>query len=98
MRLEHSLPHRYAITADCYHTVEYIRIHKQIFIDYAHGITVYHRRDILIVEFYLLHLRRFLPVASVDNAIAAEIVIGRTLLKVSAICLELLSIAVLLRD
>ena len=98
MRLKHSLPHRYAITFNRYHTVEYIRIHKQIFIDYAHGITVYHRRDILIVEFYLLHLRRFLPVASVDDAVAAEIVVGRTLLKVSAICLELLAIAVLLRD
>ena len=98
MCLKHSLPHQYAITVNRYYTVEYIRIHKQIFIDYAHGITVYHRRDILIVEFYLLHLRRFLPVASVDDTIAAEIVIGRTLLKVSAICLKFFAIAVLLRD
>ena len=98
MRLKHSLPHRYAITVNRYHTVEYIRIHKQIFIDHAYGITVYHCRDILIVEFYLLHFRRFLPVASVDDAVAAEIVVGRTLLKISAICLELLAIAILLRD
>ncbi len=55
-------------------------------------------RDILIIIFYILHLRRRLSVPAVHNAVAAELKVCRTLSEIPAVSLKGLSVPVLSGD
>ena len=54
--------------------------------------------NVLIAEFDLLHLGRRSAVTAIDDAVSAEIVIGRTLAEITAIGLEPLAVAVFFPD
>lgn len=57
---------------------------------------LYIHSNVLIAEFYFLHLRGSIALAAVYNTISAEIVIAWMIIKVSAVRLELFSVAVFL--
>ena len=77
-----------------YSAFKCVRIYKQIFVDHIHGISTYLCGNILIIKFHFLHLRRRITISTICNTISTEIIISRTLAKISAICLELFSITV----
>ena len=96
LRLHLDLSKRFSISLHENNTVECVRVQKQILIDDRHPVFGNLRRNILIIIFYFLHLRGRLSVSSIDDAVRAEIIVGRPLAKISSIRLEFLSIPVFL--
>ena len=78
----------------CYNTVINTGVKEEVLIDNFHLILCHFRSNILIVEFDFLHLWGRLSVTAVYNPVGTEIVIGRSLIKVAAVCLKFISIAV----
>ena len=81
-----------------YHAVKRIGIHKQVLIFYNCFVFLYIHSNVLIAEFYFLHLRGRVALAAVYNTISAEIVVARMIVKISAVCLEFFSITVFFVD
>ena len=83
-----------SVPGRCYNTVINTGVKEEVLIDDFHLILCHFRSNILIVEFDFLHLWGRLSVTAVYNPVGTEIVIGRSLIKVAAVCLKFISIAV----
>ena len=77
-----------------YYACKCIGIHKQVFIFYNRLVFLHVNGNILIAEFYFLHLRRRVALAAVYDTISTEVIITRMVVKITAIRLELFSVAV----
>ena len=76
------------------HTCKSICVDKKILVDNSNLILFYQSCNILIIEFYFLHLWRRFPVSAICNSISTEIVIAGTIIKISAICLIFFSVTI----
>ena len=81
-----------------YHAVKRISIHKQVLIFYNCFVFLYIHSNVLIAEFYFLHLRGSIALAAVYNTISAEIVITWMIVKIAAVRLKFFSVAVFFVD
>ena len=86
----------FSILCKCYLTVKSICIYKEVLVKHFYCISCHLCCNILIIKFHFLHLRGRISVSAIADSISTEIIISRTLAKISAICLELFSIAVFL--
>ena len=77
-----------------YYACKCIGIHKQVFIFYNRLVFLHVNGNILIAEFYFLHLRRRVALAAVYDTISTEVIITRMVVKITAVRLELFSVAV----
>ena len=85
-----------SVPGRCYHAFIHTGVQEEVLVDDFYLILCHFGCNILVVEFYLLHLRGRLSVTAVYNPVGAEIVVGRSFIKIAAVCLEFISITVFL--
>ena len=81
-----------------YEAVKGICVDKQVLIDDCYLIFFYFCRDVLIVEFHILHLGRCVSFSTVCDTVSAEVVVAWTIIEVTAVCLEFFSVTVFFVD
>ena len=96
MGLKRSFPDLHAVSLQRHNTVKCIRIHKQVLVDYPDAVRRHFRRDVLVIELHVLHLRGRFAVAAVGDAVGAEVIVCRTLAVIPAVRLEFFSVPVFL--
>ncbi len=71
---------------------------EQIFVDDFKAAAVHPDLYILVIELHFLHLRRRVSAAAVGNAVSAEIVVARSVVKIAAVAEHFVAISILVID
>ena len=88
----------FSVFCKYYEAVKAICVDKQVLVDDGYLVFFHFGRNVLIIKFHILHLRRCVSFSAVCDTVSAEVVVTWPIIKVTAVRLKFFSVTVFFVD